>query len=79
MSTKPRFLILGGCGFVGRHVVNYLVKNSLASKITVADKVLPEVAGLSATELASFKENVSFKQANLARESKYFLKLSTEN
>lgn len=64
-----RVLILGGVGFIGRNLVQYLISNNLASKICVADKVLPEVAGLNETELAMFKgEKVTFKQCNLARD-----------
>ena len=32
-------LITGGCGFVGSHIVNYLWDNSIATKITVLDKM----------------------------------------
>lgn len=65
-----RVLILGGVGFIGRNLVQYLVSNNLASKICVADKVLPEVAGLNEAELALFKgEKVTFKQCNLARDA----------
>jgi dTDP-4-dehydrorhamnose reductase len=66
----PRVLILGGIGFVGRNFVAYLAKNKLASKITVADKVLPATANLNDEEKAIFQSDlVSFKQANLAREA----------
>ncbi len=71
MSDKPRVLILGGVGFVGRNLVKYLVQNNLVSKIAVADKVLPDTAGLSAEELKLYKDEngvVVYKQANLARE-----------
>lgn len=64
-----RFIILGGVGFIGRHLVMYLAKNKLASKIAVADKVLPEVAGLTPAELEVFKSDlVVYKQINLSRE-----------
>jgi len=63
-----RYLILGGSGFIGRHLVMYLVKNKLASKICVADKVLYQIAGLSKAELAVYenKDLVVFKQADIA-------------
>lgn len=62
-------IILGGVGFIGKQLVSYLANNKLASKIVVADKVLPEVAGLSAAESAIFKSDlVKFVQVNLARE-----------
>jgi len=62
-------VVLGGVGFIGKQLVTYLAKNKLASKIVVADKVLPEVAGLSADESAIYKSDlVKFVQVNLARE-----------
>jgi len=63
-----RYLILGGSGFIGRHLVLYLVKNKLSSKICVADKVLYQIAGLSKAELAIYenKDLVTFKQADMA-------------
>jgi len=69
---KPRVLILGGVGFIGRNLVKYLADNNLCSKIGVCDKVLPDTAGLSAAELKLFKERedlVAYKQLNLAREN----------
>jgi nucleoside-diphosphate-sugar epimerase len=71
MSEKPRVLILGGSGFIGRHLVTYLWENKLASKVNVADKMLYQIAGLSDAEKAIFenKDFVSFKQADLASEA----------
>lgn len=67
-----RVVVAGGVGFIGRHLVRYLVENSLASKVLVLDKVLPEVAGLSEAEMAVFKgDSVIFKQMNLAREGMF--------
>jgi len=62
--AKPRVLILGGVGFIGRNLVKYIVENNLASKVRVADKVLPEMASLSSTFAPSF-QSVEFVQANL--------------
>jgi nucleoside-diphosphate-sugar epimerase len=71
MATKPRVIVLGGCGFIGRNLVQYLSDNGLVSKIRVADKLLPDLAGLSAKQTEIYKSDlVDFKQANLARESK---------
>eukprot|EP00002_Diphylleia_rotans_P001804 TRINITY_DN1103_c0_g1_i1.p1 TRINITY_DN1103_c0_g1~~TRINITY_DN1103_c0_g1_i1.p1 ORF type:complete len:366 (-),score=106.39 TRINITY_DN1103_c0_g1_i1:222-1319(-) len=67
MASKPRVLVLGGVGFVGRNFVRYLVEKDLASKIRVVDKVLPETACFSAEDRAAFSNPiVEFKQGNLA-------------
>jgi len=67
--SKPRVLVLGGAGFIGRNLVQYLVEKDLASKVKVADKVLPALASLSAEQKAIFDntEKVEFKQCNLAK------------
>jgi len=64
--SKPRVLVLGGCGFVGRTLVEHLVDHNLADKIRVADKVLPALAGLSEHQKEVFSK-VEFKQVNLSR------------
>jgi len=72
MSAKPNILVLGGLGFIGRNFVQYLVENGLAGKIRVADKVLPDLAGLTEKQMKMFKGPdacIDFKQANLARET----------
>jgi len=71
MADKPRVLILGGSGFIGRHLVTYIFEHKLASKVCVADKLLYQIAGLSEAEKAIFenKDFLSFKQADLASEA----------
>jgi len=70
MANKPNVIVLGGLGFIG-NLVQYLVENNLVGKIRVADKVLPDLAGLNEVQMKIFKGEgsvVEFKQANLARE-----------
>jgi len=69
-DNKPSVLILGGAGFIGRNLVEYLADNNLVSHIRVADKVLPDLAGLSQKQTQIYKSDlVDFIQANLAREA----------
>lgn len=78
MEGKPRFLILGGCGFIGRHLVKYLWDNKLASFVCVADKVPYQIATLSEVEQAIYKNEqfLAFKQADLRQQSKFCLSFS---
>jgi nucleoside-diphosphate-sugar epimerase len=70
MSNKPTVLVLGGLGFIGRNLVQFLYEQNLVSKIGVADKQLPDLAGLSKKQTEIMKSDlVWFKQANLAREA----------
>jgi nucleoside-diphosphate-sugar epimerase len=63
---KPKVLVLGGVGFIGRNFVQYLVENKLASFIRVVDKVLPPTAFLGKQHQAALEaEGVEFKQGNL--------------
>jgi len=65
-SGKPKVLVLGGIGFIGRNFVQYLVDNRLASFIRVVDKVLPPTAFLGKQHQAALEaEGVEFKQGNL--------------
>ncbi|CAG9772498.1 unnamed protein product [Ceutorhynchus assimilis] len=64
--AKIRVLILGGCGFIGRNLVTYLLNNDLVSSITLVDKVPPQVAWLNEIHSDSFKNKlVQFRSANL--------------
>jgi len=70
MAAKPRVLVLGGCGVVGRNLVHYLVQNDLCTYIRVVDKVLPGTAYLSAAHKASFESpNVEYMQGNLVNDA----------
>ncbi|XP_050294061.1 uncharacterized protein LOC126734461 [Anthonomus grandis grandis] len=64
--AKLTVLILGGCGFIGRNLVTYLLNNDLVNSIVVVDKVPPQVAWLNKIHSESFKNKlVQFKSANL--------------
>lgn len=69
--SKPRVIVLGGNGFIGKNFVQYLAENDLCSKIRVADKVLPAVAGLSKKQQEIYASDlVEFKQTPLTQEAK---------
>ncbi|XP_053669629.1 uncharacterized protein LOC128720009 [Anopheles nili] len=64
--SKPNVLVLGGCGFIGRSLVEYLVSNDLASRIKVVDKTPPLMAWLNTKHSDAFAdERVEFASANL--------------
>ena len=54
MAEAPSALILGGCGFVGRNLVQHLVEKKLCSKIKVVDRTMPAMAFLSDVHKAAF-------------------------
>ena len=61
-------LILGGTGFVGRHLVKYLVDLAICSRIRVVDKVIPSMAYLNEEFIEAFNdETVEFVQGNLTQ------------
>uniref|UniRef100_A0A2M4BQW7 Putative c-3 sterol dehydrogenase/3-beta-hydroxysteroid dehydrogenase n=1 Tax=Anopheles marajoara TaxID=58244 RepID=A0A2M4BQW7_9DIPT len=64
--SKPNVLVLGGCGFIGRHLVHYLVTNDLAARVKVVDKTPPLMAWLNRAHSVAFAdERVEFTSANL--------------
>jgi len=68
-KAKPRWLLLGGCGFIGRNLVKYLLDNELASFVRVVDKKAPFMAFLSADYRAALVEQpalVECVQADVA-------------
>eukprot|EP00301_Raphidiophrys_heterophryoidea_P027009 c9438_g1_i1.p1 GENE.c9438_g1_i1~~c9438_g1_i1.p1 ORF type:complete len:382 (+),score=88.43 c9438_g1_i1:50-1147(+) len=68
--TKPKVLVLGGLGFIGRNLVQYLVDNELASFIRVVDKAMPITSFLSEAHQAALNSPlVQVKQADLSREA----------
>jgi len=69
-NKKPRVVILGGCGFIGRHMVSYLVENELVSKVLAVDKVPPPMAWLNSRQKQAFDSPiVEFKSSNLLNSS----------
>lgn len=66
MASKPRVIVLGALGFVGRNLVCYLVEHELCSKIRAVDKVPPRTAWLNERHKEAFHHSsVEFKSANL--------------
>ncbi|XP_058467714.1 uncharacterized protein LOC131440447 [Malaya genurostris] len=64
--SKPKVLILGGCGFIGRHMVAYLETHELAEKIKIVDKTPPQMAWLNNRHAEAFASaRVEFCSANL--------------
>ncbi len=55
--SKPRWLILGGLGFLGRNLVKYIVDNNLASFVRIVDKKAPFMAFLSSDYKISILES----------------------
>ena len=67
-STKPRVLILGGVGMIGRNLVTHLVTNNFCSSIRVADKMIPIISYLSKEHSAAF-DVVDFQQCDLNQDN----------
>ncbi|XP_058798681.1 UDP-glucose 4-epimerase isoform X2 [Phymastichus coffea] len=65
-NGKPGVIVLGGCGFIGRNLVEYLIENDLVSYLRVIDKVPPQTAWLNVKHQKIFEHPlVEFKSANL--------------
>jgi nucleoside-diphosphate-sugar epimerase len=61
-------LILGGCGFIGRHLLQYFVTMG-GFNITVADKLIPQTAYMTKDTIALYKlENVKLIQSDLSKD-----------
>lgn len=65
------YLVLGGTGFIGRSVVDYLVKEEIATKIRVADKKAPEMSNMTTDqeEIYNDEKLIEFVQADLSRDA----------
>ncbi|PYH82936.1 NAD dependent epimerase/dehydratase family protein [Aspergillus uvarum CBS 121591] len=69
-AKKPAVLIVGGLGFVGRHLALYIHENNLASEVRLVDKVLPQLAWL-APEFQEACSKDKFVQADASREQHF--------
>ena len=67
--SKPRVLVLGGVGFIGRNFVTYLIEKDLCSKVRVVDKVMPQTAHLTQRQKDAFAK-AEYLQKNLVNPSK---------
>jgi len=64
--SKPKVIVLGGVGFIGRNFVKYLVDNDLTGEIRVLDKLPTSLAFFSEEHKNTFSDKrVVTKQANL--------------
>ena len=68
-KEKPRWLLVGGIGMIGRNLVKYLLDNNLASDIRIADKRAPMMASLRCDESArvALAPSPSWGHASLRR------------
>lgn len=67
------FFLNVGCGFIGRHLVKYLINNDLVSHVRAVDKTPPQLAWLNNQHMTVFNDNtVEFFSANLMNEGQYF-------
>ncbi|XP_026727157.1 uncharacterized protein LOC113493393 [Trichoplusia ni] len=65
-NSKPRVVVLGGCGFIGRNLVDYLISEDLVSGLRVVDKTPPQLAFLNPKHTKTFEDpRVEYKSANL--------------
>ncbi|CAG4933552.1 unnamed protein product [Parnassius apollo] len=65
-KIKSRVVVLGGCGFIGRNLVDYLITNDLVSELRVVDKTPPQLAFLNPAHTKAFEDpRVEYKSANL--------------
>lgn len=63
---RKRVLLLGGTGFIGRHILKELIDNDICSHIRVVDKRPPATTFQGDLEKYYTNKIVEFKQANLS-------------
>ena len=67
-ASKPRVLILGGVGMIGRNLTAYLLENDLCSSIRVVDKMIPIISYCSPEHTKALAA-VDFQQCDLAQDA----------
>lgn len=67
---KPSVLIIGGLGYIGRFLAQYIHQNNLASDVRLVDKVLPQLAWL-APEFSEACSQSKFMQADASKPGKW--------
>jgi nucleoside-diphosphate-sugar epimerase len=68
--SKPTWLLLGGCGYVGANLITYLHKHELASTITVADLKPPGRCFFPNEFMQLFSDKViEFVQSDFAQDA----------
>ena len=69
--NSSQVLVLGGAGFIGRHLLEHITRRKLASHITIADKSMVATSNMNAVHkpLYEDKQLVTFKQADLSKDS----------
>ncbi|GBP21577.1 hypothetical protein EVAR_9762_1 [Eumeta japonica] len=76
--SKPRIIVLGGCGFIGRNLVDHLISSNLVSAVRVVDKTPPQLAWLNSHHTKIFEDpRVEYKSANLINTGKSLILLSS--
>ncbi|EME43983.1 hypothetical protein DOTSEDRAFT_71700 [Dothistroma septosporum NZE10] len=66
-DTRPAVLIIGGLGYIGRNLADYIHRNQLASTLRLVDKQLPQLAALAPEHQEACSEK-NFVQADASRE-----------
>jgi nucleoside-diphosphate-sugar epimerase len=68
VTMSKRVLILGGTGFIGRHILRELIDNKIASHIRIADKRPYQTAYCGEYEKYYTDKLVEYKQSNLSNQ-----------